>query len=211
MQREGLLLCLVGPAGGGKTTLGQRLLTEFPETRLSISVTTRAPRPGEVDGQSYYFISLPEFDARIAAGAFFEWEEIHGNRYGTLRSTLTEAIEQGRDLLLDIDIRGALRFKRDYPHHAVTVFLVPPSPAVLLERIRARGAMEPAELSRRLETARSEYRSLLERREARDGIDYFLVNDELEATYATLRGILLSERCRLGRLSRHDLGRVCTI
>lgn len=212
VRRQGMLFCLVGPAGGGKTTLRARMLADFPgEVTASVSVTTRAPRPGETHGKNYFFVSREEFERRRGAGEFYESEEVHGNLYGTLKATLDDAIARGLDLLLDIDIRGALRFKREYPDHAVVVFMVPPTTRQLIERLKARGPVGEAEIKTRLETAREEYRALLDAAADRTKVDYFVVNDEIEATYALLQSIRSAERARLVRLNRADVGAICRI
>lgn len=212
IRRQGMLLCLVGPAGGGKTTLRARLLNDFAsEVTPSISVTTRAPRVGEVHGKNYFFVAREEFVAKRDRGEFFESEEVHGNLYGTLRSTLEDAIQRGVDLLLDIDIRGALRFKREYPDHAVVVFMVPPSTKALIERLRGRAPITDREVETRLATATAEYGALLEGMADRGKVDYFLVNDEIEATYGALKAIRLAESLRLVRLDRRGVAAVCTI
>lgn len=212
IQRQGILLCLVGPAGGGKTTLRARLLNDFAsEVVPSISVTTRAPRVGEVHGKNYFFVSREDFLAKKARHEFFESEEVHGNLYGTLRATLDDAIQRGVDLLLDIDIRGALRFKREYPDHAVVVFMVPPTTNALVERLRARAPITDREVETRLATATTEYAALVEGMADRGKVDYFLVNDQIEATYDALKAIRLAESMRLVRLDRGGVKGVCTI
>jgi guanylate kinase len=188
------------------------LLADFPaEVTASISVTTRAPRAGEVHGKNYFFVSRDEFLAKKDRGEFYESEEVHGNMYGTLRATLDDAIARGVDLLLDIDIRGALRFRRDYPNHAVLVFMVPPSTRALVERLRSRAPVSEAELETRLNTASAEYAALLAGMADRSQVDYFLVNDEIEATYGALKAIRLAESCRLVRLERGGVERVCVV
>lgn len=212
MRRQGMLMCLVGPAGGGKTTLRARLLADFPgEVMASISVTTRAPRPGEVNGTHYHFVGRDEFMARRAAGEFFESEEVHGNLYGTLKRTLEDAIVRGVDLLLDIDIRGALRFRREYPNHAVVVFMVPPDTAALVARLRNRGPVTAAEVSTRVETARGEYRMLLDVADDPAAVHYFVVNGAIEETYAAIKAIRFAEQHRLLRLDRGDVADRCRI
>jgi guanylate kinase len=178
---------------------------------LSISATTRTPRENERDGSSYFFLSREAFRAKAAAGEFFEWEEIHGNLYGTLRSTVDEALERGHDLLLDIDIRGALNFKRALPNSTVIVFLVPPSIEVLKKRLLARGKISEQELQTRLGTAEREYQQLLELQDKPGAIDYFVVNDSVEDTYALLNAIVAAERARLIRMKQSDIRAICHV
>lgn len=209
-RRRGLLFCLCGPTGGGKTFYGQRLLQSFPDSlQRSISVTSREPRPGESHGQSYYFISRGEFEHRIAKGEFFEWEEVHGNYYGTLMSTIKAVPVSGRDLLLIIDIRGALRVKEAFPEDTVIAFMVPPDFKTLKERLRARGKMSNREEALRFDTARFEYGKLLEHADRKGQVDYLVVNDEIEATYTAISSILLAERARLYRIDRDEIEKVC--
>jgi len=211
LKRTGLLFCLIGPTAGGKTTLGARMLAENKASLvLSVSATSRAPREGEREGEAYYFLSREDFQKKIDQGEFFEWEETHGNLYGTYRATVTDVIDSGTDLLLDIDIRGALNFQDEFPLHTVITFMVPPTPAVLQERIRARGKVSDKELNRRLETAHAEYAQLQEAA-ASGKIDYFVVNDKIDATHALLRCILEAERVRLGRLDKDFVRAVCRV
>lgn len=212
LKRKGILFCLVGPTGGGKTTFSLRLREEFPtSTRLSISATSRAPRSGEEEGRSYFFMTREQFESKIKAGAFFEWEETHGNLYGTLRETVNDAISKGIDLVLDVDIRGAINFKKHFPAETVVVFLVPPSFKVLQERIDKRGKLGEKELAARFATASREYRQLLETVNEAYTVDYFIVNDVADESYSTVRGILLAERTRLGRLDVEQVRQICRI
>lgn len=212
LKRSGMLLCMIGPAGGGKTTFTERLLADQRDSmRLSISVTTRKPRERERDGSSYFFVAAQEFESRIGRGEFFEWEEIHGNRYGTLKATVDEALSGNTDLLLDIDIKGALRFKKALPLNTVVVFLVPPSVTVLKSRLESRGSISPSELATRLATAEREYTTLLELADRPGAVDYFVVNDVAEETYRTLRAIVDAERVRLIRLSKDGVRAICTL
>lgn len=207
--REGLLLCIVGPAGCGKTTVCDLLVARYPEDlRVAVTSTTRAPRVGEVDGISYHFFSRPDFTRMIDEGAFFEWEETHGNLYGTQNKTLNEARIAGVDLILNVDIRGALTFKRRLPHSTVISFLVPPTAAELERRIRGRGTVSDEEVRTRLATAEREYVTL---REYAEEIDYFVVNEHLDATLSTFSSILTAERTKLSRLRRSHWEEICTL
>jgi guanylate kinase len=208
--RRGMVLALVGPAGAGKTTLCLKLIEEFsPSITLSVSVTTRAPRPSEVQGISKHFVSRAEFQKFIDEDSLFEYEEVHGELYGQLRKTLSDTIESGADLLLDIDIRGALKFKERLPEHTVICFLLPEEFSVIEGRIKGRGSISEDELSRRLNTARAEYAQMRVLLESKDVVDYVIVNRDLMQAYAKVRAILLAERARAHRFSRSYIQSVC--
>ncbi len=212
LKREGILFCLVGPTGSGKSTLAQHLLKRWPESlRLSISATTREPREGEQDGTHYHFLTRSEFEAKRDAGDFFEWEEVHGNYYGTLRSTLEESIESGVDLLLDIDIRGALSLWKAYPKNTVGVFLLPPSFDEMKQRLTLRGTTDEETLKKRFATAQFEYETLLGMKQEPAGIDYVVVNDDLDEATEALTALVVSERHRRHRLHPSDLKKHCTV
>lgn len=213
-SRRGILFSLVGPSGSGKSTLAKKLLEKYKGTiSLSVSYTSRAPREREVEGEHYHFVSRDEFEKMRDRGEFFEWEENHGNYYGTLLKTLDGAIQQGIDLLLDVDIRGALTFKKKFPEDAVSVFLLPPSLEELKTRLRQRGAMSEEEFQRRLQTAETEYARFLEscNPSNKEHVDYFLVNDVREDAFQLLEEIYRSETHRVSRYPVNTLKPYCTI
>jgi guanylate kinase len=212
LTRKGILFVLIGPTGSGKTTLCDRLLAEFPsDLHYSVSVTSRPPRPQEVPGQSYHFISRAQFEERRALGEFFEWEEIHGNLYGTLRANLIDGIEAGKDLLFQIDVKGAINFKQAFPHNTVTVFIIPPSFSELKERLFGRGTVDPVEVQRRFETTRNEYTALLGLAEKAGPIDYLIVNHELDQAYGQIRSVVMAERSRFHRIDGASVERMCEL
>lgn len=208
--REGILFILCGPAGAGKTTVAHHLQEKYPPCDFSVSVTSRLPRSGEKNGVDYYFVSEAEFKERIARDEFFEYEEVHGRFYGTLKSAVNEALQSGKDLLLDIDIKGALTFKKHLPKNAVIVFLLPPSVDVLKARIVSRGGMDPSELTKRLETAKREYDTLLSESNSTI-VDYALVNEDLNLTCNNVASILIAERQRRSRINRDVLAGICKV
>lgn len=205
LKRRGLLLCIVGPAGSGKTSLSARLCACIQkDLKVSVSVTTRKAREGELEGESYFFVSETRFDQLIEQREFVEWEQVHGFRYGTLKRTLNEAVESGQDLLLRIDIRGAISLKRLFPRDTVIVFLVPPRFAELKTRLQNRSPVANEELSRRLETASKELNLLVS--ELNSGlIDYVLVNDKFDASINALIAVVTAERMRAERISIEDV------
>ena len=212
LTRQGILFVLMGPTGSGKSTFCERLIAEFPEAlSYSTSVTTRAPRPNEIPGKSYHFMSRDEFVARREKGEFFEWEETHGNLYGTLQSSLLSGINGGKDLLFQIDVRGALNFKRQFADNTVTIFIVPPSFADLQLRLRGRGTVDQDELQRRFATARSEYETLLKLHGDKGGVDYVVVNNDFDATYDELRSIIMAERARYNRMDKGSVEQFCEV
>jgi guanylate kinase len=186
----GLLFIISAPSGSGKSTLVSQLLTLVEGIEFSISFTTRAPRGSETDGREYHFTTRAVFERMIARHEFLEWAEVFGNYYGTARSTLTHAHASGRDLLLDIDVQGALQIIATLPA-AVSIFILPPSPQVLETRLRNRSQAEHMTLEsvieRRLSEAREELRQIPHYR-------YALVNDLLENAATELRAIVLAER-----------------
>jgi guanylate kinase len=173
------VLVITGPSGVGKGTLIRLLLDRFPRMALSVSATTRAPRPGERDGVDYRFLSPEVFQARIDAGDFLEWAEYAGNRYGTLRSELER---DAHPLVLEIEVQGARQVRERVPE-AVSVFIAPPSDEALRTRLVGRGSDAPEQIERRLEVAREELA-------AEGEFDHVVVNDDLEGAVARLSDLV---------------------
>ena len=190
--RRGLMFILSSPSGAGKTTLSRRLLAHDPALRMSVSVTTRPMRPGEVDGVDYTFVSREAFDEMVASDAFLEWAEVFGNRYGTPRAHIMGGLNRGEDFLFDIDWQGAQQLAQRAPGDIVRVFLLPPSIAELRRRLAARGTDSAEVIAARMARARDEISHW-------DGYDYVLVNDDMEACFAGLCDILVAERLRKPR------------
>jgi guanylate kinase len=193
----GQLLVLSAPSGAGKTTLARRFVAETPGAGFSISATTRARRGQERDGVDYHFVTPARFEEMVRQGAFAEWAEVHGSRYGTLRATVEEALAQRRVVVFDIDVQGGAAIRALWPEETVTVFVLPPSPAELERRLRGRSTDSDEAVRARLAAARAEV--------ARGALryDYLLVNDDLEEALARLRAISTFDRSRrAGRLDR---------
>lgn len=191
MSRPGMLLVLSAPSGAGKTTLARRLVEREPDARFSVSATTRAPRGRERDGVDYHFLSPARFDELAARGAFAEWAEVHGHRYGTLRATVDEALAAGRIAVFDIDVQGGEAIRARWPERAVSVFLLPPSMAELERRLRGRSTDSEEAIARRLVAARDE----IARGAA--AYDYLVVNDDLEEALGQVAAVVAQERARL--------------
>ncbi len=191
--RRGLLLVLSSPSGAGKTTLAKRVLSADRNIGLSVSVTTRTPRPGEQEGADYYFRNEKQFLAQRDAGDLLEWAKVFGNYYGTPRAPVEAAIASGRDLLFDIDWQGAQQLKEKLPQDLVRVFVLPPSAQVLENRLRSRAADPPDVVAKRMAEAASEMSHWPE-------YDYVIVNGDLETSVAELIAILTAERLKRERL-----------
>lgn len=174
----GSLFVVAGPSGVGKGTLVRRVLAADPNLWLSVSATTRAPRPGEVDGHDYVFVSPTQFRELIASGGLLEWAQFAGNHYGTPAAPVTQRIDAGLDVLLEIDLQGVRQVQSNFPQ-AKTVFVAPPSLSVLAERLQGRGTDDPEAIARRLEVAQGEI-------EAAGEFDCVIVNDDLEAATSQL-------------------------
>lgn len=201
-HRRGILFVVSAPSGGGKTTLVKAALETDGEISLSVSLTTRKPRRGEVDGRDYHFVDAGEFLRRRDAGEFAEWAEVFDHAYATPRAPLEEAIVGGRDVLLDVDIQGARALKSMYLGDAVGIFVVPPSFAALESRLRARGTDSEQQIARRLERVRIEMKAAAETRV----YDYRIVNEDRDRAAADIRAILAAERLRLTRVPHPFLG-----
>ncbi len=181
-----------GPSGAGKSVLIQRILQDLPSIRFSVSSTTRAPRPGEVDGVNYHFLSRDQFQHDIDTGRFLEHAQFSGNFYGTNRHEIEEAAKAGHDLLLDIEVQGA-RQLQEKGVEAVYIFVIPPSFAELERRLRSRNTESEAAIERRLKQASDDVSHLHQ-------YQFVIVNDNLEEAYSRLRSIFVAERSRRQRM-----------
>ena len=193
IARRGLMLILSSPSGAGKTTLTRMLLQNKPlDLTLSISVTTRPRRSSEADGIHYHFISRQKFEAMREHGDLLEWAEVHGNFYGTPRAPVEAILEQGRDMLFDIDYQGTLQVRDQAPADVVTVFILPPSMPELRGRLERRAEDAPEIIANRLANARNEITRWTH-------YDYVLVNDDVQASFAEIGSILAAERLKSAR------------
>lgn len=207
-----LLLVVSAPSGAGKTTLGARLLEEFPAMVRSVSCTTRVPRPGEINGRDYYFLDAVEFQRRVAAGTFLEYAQVHGAWYGTPREPVEQALRSGCDVLMIVDVQGAERIRQllatsaagesadgesaagDLRRAFVDIFIMPPDNESLRQRLVARGQDDAAAIERRLKNAGGEMADAVR-------FKHRIVNDRLEEALAHLRNIVLEEK---GRVTKTD-------
>ena len=190
--RRGLMLVVSSPSGAGKTSLSRRLVADHSDLVLSVSATTRAPRPGEEDGREYHFLDRARFDAMVAEGAFLEWAEVHEHRYGTLRVQVAEALAAQHDVLFDIDWQGAARIASAAPDEVVRVFILPPTMEDLGRRLHARAQDAEDVIQRRLGRAYGEI-------ERWDEYDYIIVNDNFDRAYEDLLHIYGAERLKRAR------------
>lgn len=188
----GLLLVLSAPSGAGKTTLAHRFRDAHPDATFSVSVTTRAPRGSERDGVDYRFVSPEAFAALVERGAFAEWAEVHGRRYGTLRETVEEALRAGRIAIFDVDVQGGAQIRAAWPRETAAVLVLPPSEAELERRLRGRSTDSEEAIRTRLAAARAEVARGL------GSYDYAVVNDDLASAADRLAAIVAHERARRG-------------
>lgn len=191
---RGLLLVVSSPSGAGKTTLCNRLREEFPRLGFSVSYTTRKPRPGETDGVEYNFVTHERFQEMAAADEFAEYAMVHGNMYGTAARQVSAALEQGHDLLFDIDFQGGRQLRNRFKDEVVLVFILPPSLRELERRLRRRATDTDEVIARRLKVARSELAHY-------DEYDYLIVNDDFEKAYDALRAVYVAALHRRQRQS----------
>ncbi|MGD9663990.1 MAG: guanylate kinase [Novosphingobium sp.] len=192
LKRRGLMFVLSSPSGAGKTTMARRLLVEDDEIAMSVSVTTRPQRPGEVDGKDYIFATRERFMEMVEADEFLEWAEVFGNHYGTPKAQIKAGLKEGRDFLFDIDWQGTQQLYQRAEADVVRVFLLPPSIGELERRLSSRGTDSAEVIAGRMSRARSEISHW-------DGYDYVVVNDDMDACFAKVCTILQAERMRRAR------------
>jgi guanylate kinase len=191
--RRGIVFIVSAPSGAGKTTISRAAVKEIGGLTPSISLTTRRPRSGENEGIDYQFVSEEDFQRSLEANELAEWARVFEASYGTPRRPLDDAVREGRDILLDIDIQGAHQLRERYPHDAVTIFVLPPSFEDLEDRLRKRGTEDAQAINRRLLRAREESLAYPE-------YNYLIINANLQNSLAQLRAIITAERLRVGRL-----------
>ena len=189
MKQKGLLIVVSGPSGAGKGTICKELLRRDQNIVVSVSATTRAPRAGEVNGQSYHFLGLDTFKSMIESDRFLEYAQVYDNYYGTPKQFVIDRIEAGENVLLEIDIQGALQVKRKYPE-GIFVFVLPPSMKDLKNRILNRGSETQASLEKRLSCAYNEIEYI-------KNYDYFIINDTVCHATDILQSVIVAEKCRV--------------
>ncbi|AFL49462.1 guanylate kinase [Sinorhizobium fredii] len=192
IARRGLMLVISSPSGAGKSTIARNLLEADPELSISVSVTTRARRPSEIEGRHYYFKTVREFEALRATDSLLEWAEVHGNFYGTPRDAVETAMAEGRDMLFDIDWQGAQQLQEKMAGDVVSIFILPPSMAELQSRLHRRAEDTEEVIATRLANSRAEIEHWRE-------YDYIVVNDDLDRAFSSVRSIIEAERLRRDR------------
>ncbi len=195
-KKRGLLIVISGPSGAGKGTICKELLEKNDNLLLSVSATTRSPRNGEVDGVNYHFLCKDDFITRIEKNDFLEHAEVYGNYYGTPKSNVDKMLDSGRDVILEIDIQGALKVKEN-TEEGVFIFILPPSMEELKQRIINRGSETPESLMKRFKSAYKEINFVSK-------YNYAVVNDEVDIAVEKLEAIILAEKCRVDRL-KHSI------
>ena len=192
LHRRGLMFILSSPSGAGKTTLSRMLLAKDAEIKLSVSATTRPPRPGEIDGMHYHFVSPEAFDRMIEEDDFYEWAHVFGHRYGTPKGIIRAALKQGQDFLFDIDWQGTQQLYQKDQQDVVRVFILPPSIDELHRRLQGRATDSAEVIAARMERARAEISHW-------DGYDYVIINDDVDVCFEKVRAILEAERMKRAR------------
>jgi guanylate kinase len=190
-MQPGLLIVISGPSGVGKNTVISSLFGRLPDLRYSISATTRAPRENEVEGRNYFFLTETEFLRRIAANEFLEWAKVYQHYYGTLKSHVTQLLEAGHDVILDVDVQGGAAIKTILPE-AVLIFLAPPTLGELKKRLINRCTEPAAEIELRLKYIVTEF-------ECASQYDFFVINDQIDLTCQKIKDIIGAEKCRVAR------------
>jgi guanylate kinase len=191
-RTRGLLLMVVAPSGVGKTSLTRRLVADHNDLHLSISATTRDPRPGEHDGRDYHFVTHDKFKVMIQDDAFLEWAEVYGNHYGSPRGPIVEALERGESVLFDIDFQGAMKVHAQLPEDSVLIYVLPPSLAEMSRRLHARSQDSEEVIAKRLARAKDEVA-------AWERFDYVILNDDFDRAYSDLAHIYHAERQKRAR------------
>lgn len=192
LHRRGLMFILSSPSGTGKTTIARRLLEHDRHIRMSVSVTTRPIRPGEIDGRDYHFVSQEQFDRMVEAGELMEWATVFGNSYGTPKAQIRAGLKEGQDFLFDIDWQGTQQLFQKAETDVVRVFLLPPSLVELRRRLTGRGTDSAEVIAGRMARAQAEISHW-------DGYDYVVVNDDIDACFGKVVEILEAERLRRAR------------
>jgi guanylate kinase len=192
LHRRGLMFILSSPSGAGKTTLSRMLLVKDAEIKLSVSATTRPPRPGEIDGVHYHFVSDQRFDAMVEEDDFYEWAHVFGYRYGTPKGIIRAALKEGQDFLFDIDWQGTQQLYQKDQQDVVRVFILPPSIDELHRRLQGRATDSAEVINARMERARAEISHW-------DGYDYVIINDDVDVCFDKVSAILEAERMKRQR------------
>jgi guanylate kinase len=192
VERRGLMFVLSSPSGAGKTTLSRMLIAETPDLKMSVSATTRPMRPGEVEGKDYYFVDQKRFEQMVADSELLEWATVFGNRYGTPRGPVDEALAAGQDVLFDIDWQGTQQLRSRSPNDVVSVFILPPSATALEQRLHTRAQDSDEVIRGRMKKAGDEMSHF-------DAYDYIVVNDNIGIAFESVRSILRAEQLKRER------------
>jgi len=195
---DNLLIVVSAPSGAGKTTICKRLLETSSNLIFSVSMTTRQPRDNEVEGQDYFFVSVNKFKEGIKKGNFIEWAKVYDDYYGTPKKFLEESLISGMDVLLDIDVQGAMNIKKAYPDKTVLIFILPPFLENLKERLTNRMTDSPEEIDKRLSFARGELKNIYK-------YDYCVINDDIGTTVGKLKSIIIAEKSKVRRVKKEWL------